>query len=738
MNKRQFPRLSISHYAILFLLLVATFFIGIGYFTLNRIEQTRAEINVQSHESAEKELQFAISGLISDIFKLSEQVSAWDEVFQQLESPAYYSYWREYRLFQNEFFPEYIGSAEVYNINGYALANLPNSKFPYKIDIKSLRPSIEFKNNEASLMIYLPIQRDSKIKRIKGYLGVSLPFLSTLKKSSQFRFIENMTLEKKLHKKDLSVEEVVSLISYNVKSNPEADKMISVVKTSVVQIATIVGFLCLIFYFFLVYLLGRPLIEMSQYIDRLSNSSSDYLKNNLQSNYLFSELENIKTSLNQYHLDLEHAQHDLDDKNQELWQQAHHDSLTGVLNRRAFDKKFNKSQKLLRNNRISIGLILFDINRFKAINDSYGHQVGDDVLKAISACLQKALRKAENLYRIGGDEFAAIIIGHTPEEKMILAKRCVKFVNNYAFKDIGIKENVSISCGISHCQANEIEMLNNLQWQADIAVYQAKRPSGSNPILFHQDMVDGTESVFSSWMSDAVYEAVTDGKDIQMHYQPIVDSATRKTIYHEALIRICHEKECIPPSHIFPIIAMRQLETELDRQVIKKVVKDLKHKYLTKGSGVSVNLSAESVVHKDLIKWLKPLMKFTKSHKIVLEVTETSLITQLNIATHNLESLRKLGFKIALDDFGSGYSSLRYLTSMPVDIIKFDIALIQGMLDKRLGALVHEMANMLHKLGYELVAEGIETEELLEKVNKAGFNLSQGYLLGKPTRNGKT
>jgi EAL domain-containing protein (putative c-di-GMP-specific phosphodiesterase class I) len=222
-----------------------------------------------------------------------------------------------------------------------------------------------------------------------------------------------------------------------------------------------------------------------------------------------------------------------------------------------------------------------------------------------------------------------------------------------------------------------------------------------------------------------------------MHYQPIVYTGTGNVAYYEALLRIRYEGELVPPSHIFPIVTMRQMEHALDRTVIDKVHEDLVQQFIPAGSGISINLSAESVGHKDVVEWLMPLTDFTQSYYIVIEVTETSLITQISSAARSLTILRKLGFKVALDDFGSGYSSLRYLTSMPVDIIKFDITLIQGMMDDRLGKLVEKMASMLNGLGYDLVAEGIETEELLDKVKAAGFNLSQGFLFGQPTRDRK-
>ncbi len=728
--------LSISSYALIFLFFVATFFIGIGIYAYSSLENTRSNIHENDRLAANEELHQAIEYIVSSVSVISVQVSNWDEIFQQLENPAYYSYWRKYRLLNADILPDYIEAAEVFDRNGSALASLSDSLFPVHIDVNSLQPMLDIKEQSASLIVYLPINRLVGNAHIVGYLGIRIPLLGTLLSQYRFRFIDPATLHiSSTINRQLKLSDAETVLNFQVMSSPEAESMMEIMKVTVIQLAAIVGILCLNFYFLMVYLLGKPLVEVSEYIDKLLHSDPGNMTGGVNRLFPVAELEKVRSSLNKYHADLKKAHGDLDEKNQELWVLAHHDTLTGMLNRRAFETEWNKSKQLLSRRRVGVGLILFDINHFKAINDSYGHQVGDDVLIAISSCIQKTLRESEKLYRIGGDEFAAIIIGCTPEDEVILSQRCMDSVQEYDFAAMGIKEVVRISCGVSHCQADELDKLNNLQWQADVAVYQAKRPGVTRPVLFDEEMADGTEAVFSSWISNAVYDAVTQGTGIEIHYQPIVYTSSRDVAYYEALLRIRYEGELVPPSHIFPIVSMRQMEMELDRTIIEKVQEDLEQELIPKGSGISINLSAESVAHRKVVDWLMPLTDFTQSYYIVIEVTETSLITQISSAARSLTILRKLGFKVALDDFGSGYSSLRYLTSMPVDIIKFDISLIQGMMDERLGKLVQEMASMLIGLGYDLVAEGIESEDLLIIVDAAGFNLSQGYLFGKPTRN---
>lgn len=735
MDKKTIFPLSINNYALLFLFVVAVFFSSIGFYAYSSIEEARRNIQHNNRLAAYEELSQSVAHLVDTVSSLQKHIANWDELFQQLDNPAYYSYWREYRLLKADVLPDYIDRAEVFDRNGRALASMPDGVFPESIDITSLETTLNARGDDIYIIAYLPIKRAGSMDIVEGYLAVRLTLIQTLLDQYRFRFIDIDTLNSSgVIDHRLPLSDLDSVLEFEIKSSPEAEMMMTIVDATVIQLASIVGVLCLLFYFLLVYVLGKPLLEISEYIDKLLYENPGSLKGGVDRTFKVAELEKVRTSLNKYHSDLEKAHIDLDEKNQELWQLAHHDTLTGMLNRRAFEAEWHNSKQLLRRRRVDIGLILFDVNHFKAINDSYGHQSGDEVLKSISSCIQSVLRSAEELYRIGGDEFAAIIIGSSPQHEVELAQRCIDAVADYDFSETGVKEKIRISCGISHCQADELEKLDNLQWQADVAVYQAKRPGVTRPVLFNEEMADGTEAMFSSWIRNAVYEAVTYGTGTEIHYQPIVNTDNRDVEYYEALIRIRSDDELIPPSHIFPIITMRQMDTALDRVVISKVMEDIENGLIPFGKGISINLSAESVAHKDIVEWLMPLTDYTQSYYLVIEVTETSLITQISTAVRNLTLLRKLGFKVALDDFGSGYSSLRYLTSMPVDIVKFDITLIQGMMDERLEKLVQEMANMLIDLGYDLVAEGIETDELLQKIKQAGFKLSQGYLFGGATR----
>ncbi len=168
---------------------------------------------------------------------------------------------------------------------------------------------------------------------------------------------------------------------------------------------------------------------------------------------------------------------------------------------------------------------------------------------------------------------------------------------------------------------------------------------------------------------------------------------------------------------------------------MRRVLADLRDGRVQIGTGVSINLSGPSLVHDQVCNWLGEFQPFLKDYRVMIEVTETALITQIGLANENLSKLRARGFEIALDDFGSGYSSVRYLASMPVDVVKFDITLVQGLQNETHRNMVTHLAKMILDSGHQLVAEGIEDKAILDAVRAAGFGRGQGYLLGRPSEN---
>lgn len=382
---------------------------------------------------------------------------------------------------------------------------------------------------------------------------------------------------------------------------------------------------------------------------------------------------------------------------------------------------------------INTSFLLFDCDHFKPINDTYGHPVGDSVIGGIVQSLQGALRDGDRLYRMGGDEFATLLHKTDIATAQIVAERCINAVNDYDFAALGVKEPVRISIGIAY--ANDAVSAEMLHAHADISMYIAKRPGNQKISIFTPDMVSESGSLLSSSETAAVYAGINRIDLLEMHYQKIVSLPDKQTAYFEALVRIRNGDKLIYPESIFPVVDARRLEAEFDMAVLERLYRDIDLGVLPPGTGVSINVSGVSIVTQSITDKLLTFAKFLDRYQLVVEITETALITHINHASSNLNQLRKAGFIIALDDFGSGYSSFRYLSSMPVDVVKFDVSLIQNLEEGcRQGHIVKNLAKLIHDAGFRLIAEGIETEATLDLVTQLGFNYAQGYFLGPPVR----
>jgi diguanylate cyclase (GGDEF)-like protein len=380
-----------------------------------------------------------------------------------------------------------------------------------------------------------------------------------------------------------------------------------------------------------------------------------------------------------------------------------------------------------------VAFLLFDCDRFKTINDTYGHAKGDRVLTIIADALVMALRANDRLYRLGGDEFATFLSNTTPAQAKQIAQRCQSLLEAASFIDLGINEPVGISIGIAFCAANQLEQIDELPKQADIAMYTAKQPGRSRIALYGEDTERGSQTLVASRETSALFQALASPGMIEMHYQPIHGLPGRQVDYYEALARIRYNGELIMPGAFLPVVSSRRLETEFDLAVLHQVDADLTSGHFPPGCGVSINLSAQSISRPEIVSQLLELSRHNDRHSLMLEITETSLITQMAEVSTYLELLRTINYRIAMDDFGTGYSPLRYLVDLPVDVVKFDISLVKKLAqDNRAGQVVAEFARMMGDAGYALVAEGVETESVLRKVESLGIAHVQGYLLGRP------
>lgn len=478
---------------------------------------------------------------------------------------------------------------------------------------------------------------------------------------------------------------------------------------------------------------ARPLTLLARAISNLQADTSKLQQDEvLEKPSPLLELETVRQSIRHYRLRLNEAHSALENKNAAFREQARRDALTGIHNRRAFEEDWSALIKDRRYTARQIALLLFDCDHFKPINDTYGHHVGDRVLKAVADNVSKALRTGDRLYRLGGDEFSTLLMDADEAQAKAIANRCVEALRQHDFRRHGVNEPVNISIGIAIGEVREAGDLTRLQARADVAMYQAKRPGNQKIAVHHKEGILEDDTLVASLETSALYETLVNPKRMEIHFQRIV-ALNGKQDYHEALCRIRHGNTLLTPDRFMPVVQARRLEAEFDLTVIQRTHEIIQSGLIPPGQGVSINLFAQSLPRPEIISHLLEITRHIGNHPLMLEITETSLVPQLDEVAYYLQMLRTNGFQIALDDFGSGYSPLRYLADLPVEVIKFDMSLIRKLQSQdRAGTVVADFARLMIDAGYTLIAEGIESEPILARVRELGFSYAQGFHLGRP------
>jgi diguanylate cyclase (GGDEF)-like protein len=723
-------------YLLILLCVIVGLFSLIANTVVNRVSQVRSLSAAETHNAAATEVQRAIDKVIESVDALGSDLAAWGEVQQQLQTPQYYNYWREQRLISARNYPDYVVGIELYGADGQALSDVIGSRLPGQRG--DARRYVQRIDNRLYLVDFAPVVTSDDDGESDGYVGTLWDLLPAMLLLQHFSFLDVETLVS-LPGPDTRwpVEQLVQLLDYAPHQNPAAGKLEEVVLSALLEFAVILGVLLLLVYAGVSRLFIRPLQGMLKHLAAAHAKDPTGAEQGqlYPTNNRLLEINTLSEALQRYHQQLAATSRDLDETNRELWTLAHRDALTGAHNRRAFDHDWRGLLETTSEQRLHVAFLLFDCDFFKAINDTYGHTTGDRLVQALARLLQHALRKGDRLYRLGGDEFAAVLLNADEREAHQVAQRCLERLRNEPFHDIGIQEPVRVSVGLAVSEGTNPESLNQLPRMADLAMYHAKRDKHRKIAHYDPSMDQQVGSIISSRAVNAAVEAAHNHDGIEMHYQPILSASSLQVMHYEALVRIRDQHGLLYPGDIFPVIDQRGLQVPFDLSVVSSIADDLRAKHLPKGVGISINLSAHALVLPNLVEHLARLLPLLERHPLIIEVTETDLITQMQQVAENLVRLRERGVLIALDDFGSGYSSIRYLASMPVDIVKFDIEMIRDLeADHGRRSVVENTARMVREAGYQLIAEGIETPALRDLATSMGATHLQGYLFGKPKR----
>ena len=411
--------------------------------------------------------------------------------------------------------------------------------------------------------------------------------------------------------------------------------------------------------------------------------------------------------------------------------QLFHDLLTGLPNRALLIERLQ--QQLLRQPRTgeSVAVLVMDLTDFKAVNDSLGHAVGDDLLKQIGPRLAASLRTADTIARLGGDEFAILLPGTDETGAARVAQKMLAALEqSFPLEGEALDIGASVGVAVAPGHATQAEQLLS---RADVAMYAAKGSLAGLAVFSAEHERDGAGRL--ALMSD-LRRAVDEG-ELVLYYQPQIDLRTGGITSVEALVRWMHPKRgLVGPDEFIPLAERTGLIKRLTRTVLTEAIRQARAWELAGlRVPIAVNLSMRNIHDPQLPQTIAQLLQRwdARPDLLRLEMTETVLAADPERALQTMDSLRAMGVHIALDDFGIGYSSLAYLNRLPLDEIKIDRSFVIGMIDDESSAtIVRATVELGHGLGYAVVAEGVENAETRQRLTALGCDAIQGFLVARP------
>jgi diguanylate cyclase (GGDEF)-like protein/PAS domain S-box-containing protein len=417
---------------------------------------------------------------------------------------------------------------------------------------------------------------------------------------------------------------------------------------------------------------------------------------------------------------------------QELEFLAMHDHLTGVKNRHYFDNVINQMTASAARGKDCHALLYIDLDHFKVINDTFGHNHGDVVLRDIASLLIARLRKSDVLCRIGGDEFAVLIYNCSHEQAQSTADAICELIHGYQYSHAG--QQLAISCSIGACKIDGGEgKASTYLKQADTALYVAKR-RGRNLVHFYDPADRESDDLRASIDWARRFRNAVQDEHLHLLFQPVMHVQSGAIAYFEALIRLNLPGEgVIMPNTFIPALEEAGEMAMLDHWVVEHAI-DLLSRY-PQLHQVAINLSAQAFRNERLVSLIEEKLqeKAVDPQRIIFELTESASMANVSATQNMIEQLRQIGCSFALDDFGTGFSTFGYLKQFPAESVKVDGSFISQLdVSTEDQAVVKAITEVAKALGKQTVAEYVENQAILELITELGIDYAQGYYIGHP------
>lgn len=610
--------------------------------------------------------------------------------------------------------------------------------------------------SEQDLRTVLILDKDNRVLALSGR-EIAIEMIEKLEKQSELPLKNGIIFAAPIHRSLVEIDDFSSIVDTQIVPNTDLSELeigkvyvelsnlsLQNLKQNLITKMLLISLLGLLLSAVIAWWIGRNITKPIQEIAFAVNKVGEGLFAHTITENSSGELKTLQKGFNSMATSLKNAyeimQDKINDATSMLMHQAQHDDLTGLINRREFEVRLERSLKSVHDNGAQHVLCYLDLDQFKLVNDTCGHAAGDELLRQVSVLLANRMRERDTLARLGGDEFGLLLENCSLSDANQITNTLLKLVQDYRFIHEDKIFNIGVSIGLVVINSS-FQNVSDIVHAADMACYSAKNAGRNQSFLFSPGDLEVTQRRSAVEAISDITDEIDD-EQFMLYCQPIVPLSSAEAQHHhyEVLIRkISLDGNIMLPVTFIPSAERYLLMPNIDRWVIKNTFatyRQLLDKSHEKCNYVfSINLSGTSLGDKSLLGFIREqfVIYSIPPENICFEITETAAIVNLKNTISLFTALRKLGCSFALDDFGSGMSSFMYLKNFDVDYLKIDGSFVKDMHSNKIDhAMVRSIHSVAEAMNIKTVAEFVENKAILKELKSIGVHYGQGLYLGEP------